>query len=158
MHPLPAQFCWKFCSMLRSCECNHGALIIQQYSWENNVLKEEEEEEEVLLPVWMIYCLFSPLMEAATAAGMWEWKLEQYSDNRGREDGETTEGHLSFCKTGKCLWMFWRTTKKVRFSRSGEIELQILFNESEKSFITNQNFRTLWWHLCYFPTCSRPND
>lgn len=31
--------------------------IIQQYSWENNVLKEqEEEEEEDLLPVWMIYC------------------------------------------------------------------------------------------------------
>lgn len=42
--------------------------IIQQYSWENEVLKEQEEEE--LLPVWMIYCLFTDLMELLR--GMWE--------------------------------------------------------------------------------------
>lgn len=65
--------------------------IIQHYSWENNVLKEEEVVVVVVvvfLPVWVIYWLFTLLMEATAAAGMWEWKLEQYSDNRGRDAGK----------------------------------------------------------------------
>lgn len=44
--------------------------VIQRDSQENNVLKEQEEEE--LLPVWMIYCLFTELMGAAAVVGMWE--------------------------------------------------------------------------------------
>lgn len=42
--------------------------IIQQDSWGRNVLKDQEEEEEELLPVWMIYCLFTELMGAGAAA------------------------------------------------------------------------------------------
>lgn len=49
--------------------------IIQQYSWENNVLKEQEEEEEDLLPVWMIYCWFTELMELLLLWGMWRVKI-----------------------------------------------------------------------------------
>lgn len=63
-------------------------------------LQRQQQEEEVLLPVWMIYCLFTELMEAATAAWNVGVKIRTILHNRGCDDGETTQSHLAFTK----LW------------------------------------------------------